>query len=284
MSAIQELVSEISSLKPLPQIVSKIMSVLENPKSSMEDVAEIIRFDPVMTANILKISNSAYFSLPRRVESVQEAATLLGLEQLVDIVLLESCSANLTRKQEGYGLHEGELWKQSVSSALVARELAEKKGGRNKHLIFTASLLKDIGKVVLDRYVADSFETINHLVKNHNFSFREAEKKVIGIDHEELGGLIAKIWKFSPKMVFIIRNHHLSDKQSRKNYETSIVYVADIVCMMMGIGVGDDGLAYRFYNKVLGQLDISEKDLQEIISGFGEKINNVEDLLSMRRI
>jgi putative nucleotidyltransferase with HDIG domain len=281
MSTIKDLIKEIDNLKPVPSIVNQIMAVAEDPNSSVLDIAKIIQYDPVLTANILKMSNSAYYNLPRRVESVQEAVSMIGINQIIDMVLMKSGAANLAKSQEGYGLHEGELWKHAVSSALIAKDLAVKKGSKHIQLIFTAALLKDIGKVILDRFVSDSYSRIDNLVKNKGFSFKEAEKKVIGIDHAELGGLVAEMWDFSPKMVSMIKNHHLSDESARDDLETQILYVADNVCMMMGIGGGSDGLAYRFHKDVLKKLDISPVDLQEIIASFGSEMKKVEDLLKM---
>jgi putative nucleotidyltransferase with HDIG domain len=281
MSAIKELLKEIDNLQPIPAVMNQIMAVAEDPGSSMADVAEIIMYDPVTTANILRMCNSAYYSLPRRVESVQDAITMMGLDQVIDMVLLKSGAANLVKGQAGYGLHEGDLWKHAVSSALISRDLAEKKGSKNKQMVFTAALLKDIGKVILDRFVGDSISKIDNLVRNKGFSFKEAEKKVIGIDHAELGGRVAEMWDFSEKMVNMIRNHHLNDPSARDDLDTQILYVADNVCMMMGIGGGVDGLAYRFHKDVLAQLGITPIDLQGIIASFGSEMKKVEDLLKV---
>lgn len=279
MSAIQELIKEIKNLTPIPQIANQIMETVENPNASLSDIADIILYDPMTTANVLRTANSAYFGLPRKVDSIHDAVALIGLEQILDIVLLKSGAANLKKKQEGYGLDEGDLWRYSVSSALIARELAEKKGLKTAQLVFTAALLKDIGKVILNRFVGDSFTKINDLVQNDGLSFKEAEKKVIGADHAELGGLVASNWKFSPKMVYIIQNHHLSDDRAKSDMETCLVYLSDIICMMMGVGVGSDGLAYRFHDEVIKDLGFTEKDLQEIIAGFGENLAKVEELI-----
>ncbi len=281
MSVIKEMLKEIKSLKPMPQVANQIMKIVEDPKSAMADVADLVVYDPSLTANLLKLCNSAYFGLPRKVDSVKEAISMMGLDQIVDIVLLKGGAENLRKRQEGYGLHEGELWRHAVSSALIAKELAEKKRFRNKHLIFTAALLKDIGKVILDRYVGGSFEKIISLVQNGEYSFGEAEKKIIGISHAELGGIVAKMWEFSPRMIYMITNHHLPDKSARDDSEVSIIYLADTVCMMMGIGGGADGLAYRFHRDVLDSLNITPVDFQEIIAGFGGKMQQVEDLLSV---
>jgi HD-like signal output (HDOD) protein len=280
MSAIQELIKEIKNLRPIPQIANQIMTIVENPNASLSDVADIIVYDPMTTANILRTCNSAYFGLTRKVESVHEAVALIGLDQVVDLVLLKSGAENLKREQDGYGLDEGDLWRYSVASALISKELSEKKQLASTHMVFTAALLKDIGKVILNRFVGDSFPKIQELVEAHGHSFREAEKKVIGVDHSELGGLVASNWKFSQKMVYIIQNHHLSDAQAQTDIETCIVYLSDIICMMMGIGGGADGLAYRFHDKVITRLGFTEKDIQETIASLGENMARVEDLIA----
>ena len=281
MSNINSIIKKIDRLTPIPQVASKVMSIVEDPKSSMYDLSKVIIFDTAVTANLLKVVNSAYFGLPGKVDSVHQAIVYLGMAQVVDLVLLSASGENLQTAQEGYDLEAGELWKYSVASALIARELAEKKGVKDTHLIFTAALLKDIGKVILNQYVKDSFDKINVLVTKQNFTFREAEKEVIGIDHAELGGMVAENWKFSPKMVEIIRHHHRPQETSISEFESAIVYMADTICMMMGIGVGSDGLAYRFHREVVESLELTENEFQKMVAGFVDKIEQIEAMINV---
>lgn len=281
MKDVEKIIREIDLLKPMPQVANKVMAIAQNPKSSMQQLAEVITYDHVLTANLLKTCNSSYFGLPKKVDSVHQAIVYMGMNQVVDLVLLNGGSENLRKRQDGYDLDEGDLWRYSVSSALITRELASKKGLGNNHLLFTAALLKDIGKVVLSQYVADSFQKIAILVSQHEFSFREAEKAVLGIDHAELGGKVAEKWGFSPQMVDLIRNHHLPDESAEYSTETRVVYLADMLCMMMGIGVGSDGLAYRFRKDVVEGLGFSDRDFQEVMAGFGEKLRQVEELVHL---
>lgn len=276
MSDIDSIVKKIEGLKPIPQVANKIMSIAQDPEGSMADLSKIIAYDAAVTANLLKLANSAYFGRSGKFDSVHQAIVYLGMARVVDLVILASAAETLKAAQKGYDLEAGELWKYSVSSALIARELSEKKGVKETHLIFTAALLKDIGKIILNQYVRGSFEKISSLVSEKGFSFGEAEKEVIGIDHAELGGMVAEKWKFSPKMVEIIRNHHLPQESSMSEFESSIVYMADTICMMMGIGVGSDGLAYRFHQEVVKRLFFTERDFQEVIAGFGEKLEQIE--------
>lgn len=280
MKAIETLIKEIEDLKPIPAVFNQVMKIVEDPHGSLNEIADIIIYDPSITANLLRKCNSAYYNLPVKIDSVKDAVAYLGLDQVINLVLINASEQNFKRGQSGYGLNEGELWRCSVSSALVAKEIASKIKTDNPHAVFTGALLKDIGKIVLDRFVSDTFEKIRREVQDNGRSFREAEKKVIGIDHAELGALLARKWGFSPKMVNIIRHHHLEDESQKDNVDVCIVYLADAVCMMMGVGVGYDGLAYRFHSDVLKKFNITAVDLQRIIAGFGEKIHQVEDLIT----
>lgn len=281
MRDMKSILKKIEGLKPIPQVANKIMSVVEDPESSLCDLSRVITYDAAATANLLKLANSAYFGRPGKIDSIHQAVVYLGMNQAVDLVLLATGAENLIRPQKGYDLTKGALWKYSVSSALIARELAEMKGAAKTHLIFTAALLKDIGKVILSQYVEDELKKINILVKEKKLTFREAEKEVIGIDHAELGGKVAENWKFSAEMVQIIKNHHMPQTSTIAEFESSIVYMADTICMMIGIGVGSDGLSYRFHQEVVERLEFTARDLQEIMAGFGEKVSMVESLMNI---
>ncbi len=281
MSAIQELVKEIKNLKPIPAVINQILEIVDQPDSSMHQIANVIQYDPAVTASVLRMCNSAFFGLKHPAESIKDAVTLLGIDQIVEIVLVNSGAKVLSGDNRGYGLHEGAMWKYAVSSALIAKQIAQKLNLENANTIFTAALLKDIGKIVLDRFIQDSFEKITALVVDDNLSFREAEKKIIGVDHTELGGMIAKMWKFSPTMVRIIRNHHLTDISMVKEKEIAVVYLADCICMMVGIGVGSDGLAYRFHDQAMTELGIEADDISKIIAQFAFNMEKVENLFNM---
>ena len=148
-------------------------------------------------------------------------------------------------------------------------------------LIFTSALLKDIGKVILNNYVEDSLKDIIEMVENENLTFLEAEKEIIGIDHAELGARVAEKWNFSTAMVDIVRNHHSPEKSSPNDLSVPIIYLADSICMMVGIGVGSDGLAYKYDLDVMKRLNFSDIELQRTIANFWERLKSVEELVNL---
>ncbi len=281
MTAIQVLIKEIRQLTPMSAVVNQLMEVIDAPGCSMEDIAGIVQYDPALTANILRTCNSAYFGLSNPIESVRDAVSILGMDQILELVMLKAGARVFEKPQTGYEMEQGMIWKSSVSSALIAKELAKKLCPEHKNCIFTAALLKDIGKTVLDRFIASSHEKINTLVREEDYSFREAEKKVIGIDHAELGAMIMKMWKFSPRMVKIIRHHHLSDPSMQQDTDIAIVYLSDCICMMTGMGTGADGLAYRFHDQVVENMGLTSDDIMKIIAEFTQTMEQVEGLLQI---
>ncbi|WP_286822330.1 HDOD domain-containing protein [Desulfobacter sp. UBA2225] len=281
MTNLQIVIKEIKNLKPIPAVVTSLLEIIDDPNASMNEITKIIQYDPAITADLLRTANSAYFGLKHPAETIQEAAMMLGTDHVVDLVMLKVSAQVAKGTQKGYDLHEGALWKYSVSSALIAKQVAVQLDLPNKNSIFTAALLKDIGKTVLDKFIQDAFEKISNLVINENFSFMEAEKQIIGVDHAELGAMIAKMWKFSPRMVGIIRNHHLSSETMVRDKDLAVVYLSDCICMMMGMGVGADGLAYRFHPQAMDHIGISAEDTLKIIADFACRMDAVEMLLKV---
>ncbi|MFW6148016.1 MAG: HDOD domain-containing protein [Thermodesulfobacteriota bacterium] len=280
MRRIEQIIERIENLQPFSQIGNRIIEISNDPACSSSDLAKIIKYDQGITANLLKICNSSYFGFKKKVTSIKQAVAYLGVDQVVNLIVMEKSAANFNGSQTGYDLKEGELWRYSVSSAIIAQHLAEKKKIGNVSLVFTSALLKDIGKLILHTYVNESFGDIMRLVQERGFSFREAEEKIIGIDHAELGAQVAERWNFNPATVNIIRYHHDPHKAPSKDLVIPIIYLADSICMMTGIGVGSDGLAYRYYQDVVNQLGLSEVDFQETIAAFMEKLKGVEELFA----
>ncbi|WP_022666474.1 HDOD domain-containing protein [Desulfospira joergensenii] len=281
MTTLQQLIKEIKHLKPIPAVANQLLAIVDDPDHSMEDIANVIQYDPMITASILKTCNSAFFGLKHPAESIRDAVSLLGTDQIIELALIKSGARVLGTSQEGYGLAKGDMWTYSVSSAVIAKQIASRLSLENKATIFTSALIKDIGKIILEKHVSHSDRQIRDLVETGEYSFREAEKKVLGIDHAEIGAMIAKMWKFSPRMVKIIRHHHLADESLIQDREIAAVYLADCICMMTGRGVGADGLSYRFKSRVMEELGITSDDVSMIIADFGMNMEKIEALLQM---
>jgi len=280
MVDLSKIMLRVEKLEPIPEVIHQVLALADDPDAPLKDLVAVVEKDAAITANLLKMVNSAHMGLPVKVDSIQQAVAMLGLQQVVEMVLSQNLSGNLQRSQKGYGLVKGDLWRQSLAAAMVARTLADEHDLMSLPAIYTAALLKDIGKVILHEFVADQLEAIQSLVKKEGRSFVEAEMDVLGMDHTTLGGIIAKQWHFSPHMIYMIENHHLTNPAARNDPATATLYLADTVAMMVDTGIGVDRLAYHVYQEVFNlfftdkqqikSLMIIYKSFQRQVQGFME--------------
>ena len=156
MLSMDQLIKESERIEPVPQVIHQLMDLADDPEAPVSEIAELILYEPVVTANLLKLANSAAFGFKKHVDSVFDAIVMLGLKRVVEIVLLSSVTPSLRSAHRGYGLEDGQLWKQSVSCALIAGAIAETVDDSVRHVVFTATLLKDIGVIVMDRHVKNA--------------------------------------------------------------------------------------------------------------------------------
>jgi HD-like signal output (HDOD) protein len=265
MTDINKILKQVKELQPIPTMVHKVLAFTAEPDGSIAELVHLVEHDPAITANLLRICNSAHMGLAVKIDSIQQAVAMLGLQQVVELVLAQNLSSSLTKAQQGYQMEKGDLWKQSVAAAMVARTLAERRDIMALPAIYTAALLKDIGKVVLHEYVADKLEQIQAMVKTEGFSFIEAEQACIGMDHATLGGIVAKDWNFSPHMAYMIENHHLNNAEARNDPATATLYLADMVAMMVGTCTGIDRLAYHAYEDVFDDFFLAKDELKALM-------------------
>lgn len=276
----QEIIDRVSALPPLPDTALKLMQVMDDPRSTMDDIVGAIKYDQAVTGEVLRLCNSAYFGLARKVSSLNDAMVCLGTVKVLQLVLSVHTNSLLSRAQGGYGLAPGALWRHSVAVALAASEFAQRIKLPNPGVAFTGGLLHDIGKVVLNEYVGEAFAQIIDHVTEDAMSFAEAEHRVLGFSHEEIGAMIAEKWQLPEAIVRCIRFHHDPGAVEPPDAFVDTVYLANCVCLLLGIGLGEDGLNYRADPAVLQRHGLSEHDLELVGAQMTVELKRVEQIFA----
>ncbi|MFZ5773227.1 MAG: HDOD domain-containing protein [Thermodesulfobacteriota bacterium] len=273
---LSDLRRKIDKLKPVSEIARQVISRIEYATCDINELEKIIMRDQALTANVLKICNSSYYGLQQQISSIAKAVIFLGLKTLKNIVL----TACIYRLYEdtlcGYSGKRGELYKHSVCCAIVAELIAKQKNLEDPKAVFTAGLLHDIGKVILDQYVFERFNLIMDKVINEKRSFVAAEKELLGYDHTEVGGIVADDWRLPPFLVKAISSHHLPEGGGEYAEIVAAVHIADGICSMIGGGRGVDGLANRIHQEALSIIDLNEDDIDCIIEQLAEIVSRKE--------
>ncbi len=280
MSLMEEVIAAVDEMPPFPQVVHKAMQVLSEPEYEVSSLVDILKVDQAVTANILKLCNSAYFGLPRKVSSLKEAVVYLGADQLRQLLLSGAASKIYEKPNEGYAVFADELWRHALATAVMAQVLRRHLRLKiDENMIFTAALLHDVGKVVLSAFVSDKYRAIEPLVESGERSFQEAEKEILGFDHAEIGAKIAEKWDFPPAIIAAIAFHHepfRSPKEFRLLAE--LVALANNLAVMVGYGTGVDGLACRGHGLLLEKLKLGERDMEELLLLFQIEMEKTCDI------
>lgn len=271
--SLEYIVSKVDDMKVLPEIINKIISLTEDPDSTVEDMEKAILGDQILTTKILRLANSAYYGYARKISTISQATVLLGFQAIKSIALASTVSIFLTSELKGYSLEKNELWTQSQTCAIVSRYIAKHIKYPSPEEAYVAGLLRDIGKTILNQHMEKEYSEVLNLIEEGNMSFLEAEKAILGFDHAEIGEKVAEKWNLPKALVDSIGHHHTPEDSNINQLLVSIVHVADAITMMMGVGLGLDGLAYSLSPVAIDALGLTEIDFDNIIS-------NVSDLVA----
>lgn len=282
---LEKIVDSIESLPPFPEAARRILELADTPEVGAADILEVIQYDQAITANCLKLCNSSYFSLPVKIFTVEQAVALLGLQNIVKIVLANCKGLSPYMKaQEGYGLHPGELWRHSVAAATLSQMLVKKIGLKEDAVLFTAALLHDVGKLVLDKYIAENPAELAALIRKDGLTFTQAEKEVFGIDHAELGGLVAEAWSFPVSLVNSIRNHHASMSGKIIPNMESWVRLSNLsyyVFLAHEFSLHHEGIICQLNQSILFQFGLKQEHINEILDALPDELKVAEELLKI---
>ncbi len=225
----REIRRAIANLKPIPQIALKILRMINEDLYKIDALSEEIRKDQVLSAKTLKLCNSAMFSNRKKIGSLEHAVVMLGQHLLLKFVISASLNNFFGQCRMGYSLCKGGIYHHAIGTAIIAEKLADLTGRISTALAYTAGLLHDIGKVVLDQYIHADFPLFYRQLNDEGKNLIEAEKNVLGIDHTEVGGLLSESWSLPQSLVEAIRYHHSPENAVQNTELVHIIYLADLL-------------------------------------------------------
>lgn len=278
--SIDELVNQVGNLPPLPQAAQKALALIRDSKSNMSSVSDVLGKDQVLTSLILRMANSVYYGLTFPVTTVQQAAVVLGQSTIQSIILAASVAPYLERPIPGYGLDRGELWRHSIGIAAGARFVAEPYGNEAAETAYHAGLLCDIGKLAFEFLLRKEQQKFSNW---KNMSFEDLENKLFGINHADLGAEIARRWRLADPIIAAIQFHHSPHLAGEHSLIASAVHVADSAMMMMGVGIGIDGLQYQLNEFALAKLNFDQQKMDALITKISEYVNEAEIFIGIKR-
>lgn len=266
-------VAEVDRLPPLPAVVVGVLRLLDDPRTSGQQIAESLGRDPVLTSRVLRLANSAWYTWTRRISTIQEAVVLVGFSAVRSQILGAAAFEAMRRGAPGYALNQELLWQHSVAVGVGARHLARRYGSVDSEEAFVAGLLHDIGKVVLGTFLGPRYDEVTRQVEM-GIDFAAAERTVLGCDHAQVGAEAARRWNLPDALIEAIEYHHrpLEAGESRL---TDLVHVADALALTLGFGVGADQLLYPCCSEVVTRVGIAPSTVDALLVDLAERLVDV---------
>jgi HD-like signal output (HDOD) protein len=262
-------IKKVTSIATLPETTTRIIQTVEDPRSSAAKLHKIIAHDPALIARILKVVNSSFYGLPGQIGSIERAIVLLGLNAVKNIAVAASLGEMFRGLRICDEFTARDLWTHCASVAVMARRLARDMQLQIADEAFLAGMIHDLGILVAIQSWPKELRKACELTKSNNISFCEAEREIIGVDHQQLGAAIAEQWKF-PRSCQLVAGHHHQPAALADNHRllVTLVFVADTVCCQEKCGFNLTALNQRLDDAGLADvkmdIDLIERVRKEL--------------------
>jgi len=278
MSRREEILSQVSEVVAIPCCTPKAVALLGDPNANIKELARVIEHDPGLTANLLKVVNASFFSGNRPMRTAHEAITRLGTTQVLQFVISTGVAPSYVHTIEGYDLAPNMHLQHSVTVAIAAQELGEVLELNAPDYTFTAGLLSGIGKILMGAYVQINVHPILEFANQEGMTFDEAEDKVLGINHAEVGGILLESWGLPAEITDVVRHHLRPDTFNGESLVLDLVHIGNVLAKMIGVGLGVDGLNYTISNHVAQRLELTPNTLDTVSANVVDRLGEVYDL------
>lgn len=253
-SALEKIILETIDIPSLPPVATKVLQLISSDNSSIKELEDILSKDQSFSARLLRIANSPYYGRNRSVDSISSAIILIGFNTMKSLVV----AASLKDMHRNFGIFEQKLWEHSLAVSVAASTLAAETKIMKPDEALVAGLVHDMGKIVLNTSISESYALVVERVYAEGLPFIEVEDQMLGFNHCNVGGLISRKWKLPKNLETVIEFHHTEDFPSfdDPSYESTcqITRIADAICLYLGIGfkreidISKIGLEHLGYN------------------------------------
>lgn len=270
-----ELIVLVEKMPAFPNSVQRIIQLTSDINSSGKAIVEVIESDPVMTVKILKVINSPFYGLPKKINSIQRAVVYIGMNTIKNLALSVASIGMLNPKNKA-GFDTRDFLLHSLTTAAICKKLAERQGVSPTECsdYFVAGLLHDFGKVVYAEYMPGTFRQALQKSAEQHISLHHCEAEFIGMDHSQAGAQLAEKWAFDHLLIEAINHHHSPDPQ---HLLTQCLFAANQIAKKLDFGHSGNSIVEEFPPAVVARFGMS---LDEIVESLGDLSTLRSEVLS----
>jgi HD-like signal output (HDOD) protein len=278
---IESFISAIHELPTIPTIAAEILDITTRERTSAHDLTRVIVKDQALSSKVLKVANSPFYGLSKKVSSINHAIVILGFDLIKNITMAISVYDSLYVKTKGTYFNRLQFWEHSVVCGLASRILLDiYKPSSDNGMLPCAGLIHDVGKVILDRYFNKEFFLIVDMVDSEQIPMEQAELDIIGLSHADLGRLLLERWKFPKEITEAIGYHHRPWESEEYQDLSSITYLANMLSKMNGYlsYSSEPKISYKGFQNSKGAKFLKERGLKvdrKSIEDLSERLKSI---------
>ncbi|MCB0702691.1 MAG: HDOD domain-containing protein [Candidatus Kapaibacterium sp.] len=236
MNKLLDKIENFDDFPTLPTIYYKLVDALSNTSTTIKDLSNLVSTDIALSFKLLKIVNSSIYGLSTKVNSIDKAIFHLGFRELKNIILSTKIIEVFSDINSNSKFDLVEFWKHSIAVGTISRIIAQELGQKNLDEYLLSGITHDIGKLVLIKILGSEYNVVFILMEKENISLLEAEQKILGITHQEIGLKLAESWNLDKNILNVIRYHN--DGLIGSNYDqlVGVVHISNILAKLLNLG------------------------------------------------
>ncbi len=266
MISAKNLIDKVQELPTLPTIYTALTEAMANPRSTINDIANIIMSDKASTLKVLKLANSAMYGLSGRIDTVSKAIFYIGSEEIKNLIAAMSIIGMFsTQKKATMPFSIVDMWKHSIAVGIISRQLAEASGIVNLESYFISGIVHDIGKVLFYEYADVEYSATHRYAIENRVHISEAEREILGISHMVIGEVISEKWKLPATIRNVIRYHEVGTFNNAPDQLIGTVCLANATARLLELGYGCDDIVETPNEELWKSISVSKNDMSAVL-------------------
>ncbi len=278
MSTAEQLIEKFKKIRTLPHIVTRLVQLVNDEDSTLQDFEEVIRLDPALVARLLTLVNSSYFGLTRKVDSISRAVALLGMKNLHNIAVTDAIQGMLRSNSGSTEFSPQQLWLHSAASGICCKMIAERIFTINGDDAYLCGILHDIGLIVEMEGDQENFLRLIDQLTPDGPSITEVEQQLFNTDHGQIGYILAKEWRIPDAIAEAIRDHHLKNGQIDPKSPTGILQMSEYIIQQLNFPAIKQGLPLSLPSPLAAHIQANVEEYKVLAEDLPEELEKTQKM------